>query len=117
MNKSYNNHIYHLADSNDNILGTYNRRPLHHWDLYDCQHDPNKLDDKQRRTTGFDYYDYDSPKIDSMIPPIEPKVRSTEVITSATLRILNTIMPVTRAFTAKDAAKHLLNIVIGQKLA
>ena len=51
------------------------------------------------------------------MPPIEPKVRSTEVLTSATLRILNTIMPVTKAFTAKDAAKHVLNNVIGQKLA
>ena len=52
-----------------------------------------------------------------LMPPIEPKVRSTEVLTSATLRILNTIMPVTKAFTAKDAAKHVLNNVIGQKLA
>ena len=46
----------------------------------------------------------------SLVPPVElnePNVRSTEVgLTSKnTLRILNTIMPVTRVFTVIDAAK------------
>ena len=42
----------------------------------------------------------------SLVPPVEPKVRSTEVIVALTskntLRILKTIKPVTRVFTAMD---------------
>ena len=53
-----------MADSNDNVFGSYKRRLLHRWDWYDCQHDPKKLDGKQRHT-GFDYYEHDSPKIDT----------------------------------------------------
>ena len=46
----------------------------------------------------------------NLVPPVEPKVRSTEValrpLTSKnTLRILNTIKPVTRVFTTIDATK------------
>ena len=43
----------------------------------------------------------------SLVPPVEPKVRSTEVALTSknTLRILKTIKPVTRVFTAMDAAK------------
>ena len=49
-----------------------------------------------------------------LIPPVESKVRSTEVINSATLRILNTIMPVTRVLMAKDVTNPVINNVIGQ---
>ena len=45
----------------------------------------------------------------SLVPPVVPKVRSTEVVTALTsentLRILNTIKPVARAFTAMDRVK------------
>ena len=45
----------------------------------------------------------------SLVPPVEPKVRSTEVtvvLTSKnTLRILNTIKPVTKVFTVMDKAR------------
>ena len=50
----------------------------------------------------------------SLVPPVEPKVRSTEVLvltSKNTLRILNTIKPVTRAFTAMDAARLVVVIV------
>ena len=48
-------------------------------------------------------------------PSVEPKVRSTKVgLTPVALRILNTIMPVTKAFTAMDAAKPVINTVFGQ---
>ena len=51
----------------------------------------------------------------NLAPPPEPKVRSTEVTVELTnkntLRILNTIKPVTRAFTAMD--KTRLVIVTG----
>ena len=46
----------------------------------------------------------------------ESKVRSTEVIglIFVTLRILKTIMPVTRVFTAVDAIKPVINSVLFQ---
>ena len=45
-------------------------------------------------------------------PPVEPKVRSSEVgLIPVALRILNTIMPVIRIFTAMDAAKPVKNNV------
>ena len=51
----------------------------------------------------------------NLLPSVEPKVRSIEVgLTPVTLRILNTIMPVIRAFTAMDAAKPVINTVFGQ---
>ena len=50
----------------------------------------------------------------SLVPPVEPKVRSTEVMLASTskntLRILNTIKPVTRVFTAMDKAKLVIII-------
>ena len=51
----------------------------------------------------------------NLLPPVEPKVRSIEVglTPTVTLRILNTIMPVTRVFTAMDAAKPVINNVSG----
>ena len=54
----------------------------------------------------------------NLLPPVELKVRSTEVpgIALVTLRILNTIMPVTRVFTAMDAANPVINTVFGQAL-
>ena len=51
----------------------------------------------------------------NLLPPYEPKVRSTEVgLTPVALRILNTIMAVIREFTAMDAAKPVINNVFGQ---
>ena len=52
----------------------------------------------------------------SLAPPVElnkPNVRSTEVVLTCknTSRILNTIKPVTRAFTTMDAAKPVRIIV------
>ena len=47
----------------------------------------------------------------------EPKVRSNEVtlgLSPVTLRILNTIMPVTRVFTAIDAVKPVIYNAFGQ---
>jgi hypothetical protein len=43
----------------------------------------------------------------SFVPPVVPKVRSTEVALTSknTVMILNTINPVTRAFTAMDTTK------------
>ena len=57
----------------------------------------------------------------SLGPPVElnePNVCSTEVglISKNTLRILNTIKPVTRAFTTMDAAK-LVRVSVGPQLA
>ena len=53
----------------------------------------------------------------NLLPPAEPKVYSTEVgLNPMTLRILNTIMPVTRVFTAMDAANPVINTVFGQAL-
>ena len=51
----------------------------------------------------------------NLLPPVELKVRSTEVpgIALVTLRILNTIMPVTRVFTVMDAANPVINTVFG----
>ena len=43
----------------------------------------------------------------SLLPPVEPKVRSAGV---NTLKILNTIKPVTRAFTAMDAVRLVIII-------
>ena len=57
----------------------------------------------------------------SLGPPVElnkPSVRSTEVtlVTSKkTLRILNTIKPVTRAFTAMDAIKAVRASLLPQR--
>jgi hypothetical protein len=54
----------------------------------------------------------------SLLPPVElndPNVRSTEIGLNSknTLRILNTIKPVTRAFTAMDVAKPVrVNVFI-----
>ena len=51
----------------------------------------------------------------NLLPSVEPKVRSTEVgLNPVALRILNTIMPVIRVFTAMDAAKPVINTVVGQ---
>ena len=51
----------------------------------------------------------------NLLPLVEPKVCSTEVgITPVALTILNTIMPVIRAFTAMDVAKPVTNTVVGQ---
>ena len=49
-------------------------------------------------------------------PPVEPKVGLTKIgLTSKnTLRILNTIMPVTRAFTAMDVARLAIPDVFPQ---
>ena len=49
----------------------------------------------------------------SLVPPVEPKVRSTEVALTSknTLRILNTIKPVTKVFTAMDVAKLVVSNV------
>lgn len=48
----------------------------------------------------------------SLVPPLEPKVRSTGVMvvltSKKTLRILNTIKPVTRAFTAIDKTRLVI---------
>ena len=46
----------------------------------------------------------------SLVPPVAPKVRSVKVgLTSKnTLRVSNTIMPVTRVFTAMDKAKLVI---------
>ena len=56
----------------------------------------------------------------SLVPPVVPKVRSTEVeaaLTSKnTLRILNTIKPVTRAFTAMDRVKLVIYIGLSQEV-
>ena len=45
----------------------------------------------------------------SGVPPVEPKVRLTEVLAGLTskytLRILNTIKPVTKVFTVMDTTK------------
>ena len=51
----------------------------------------------------------------SLVPPVAPKVRSTKVglTPKNTLRILNTIKPVTMVFTAMDKAK--LVIIKGSK--
>ena len=50
----------------------------------------------------------------SLVPPVEPKVCSIEVMLALTskntLRILNTIKPVTRAFTVMDMATPVVNI-------
>ena len=62
------------------------------------------LTDKQRHA-GFDYCEDDMP---NLVPPaFEPNCRSIEVTSTSknTLRILNTIKPVTRVFTAMDEAK------------
>ena len=54
----------------------------------------------------------------SLLPPVEPKLRSTEVLAALTskntLRILNTIKPVTRAFTAMDTTKLVRTNVFSQ---
>ena len=51
----------------------------------------------------------------NLLPLVEPKVCSAEVgITPVALTILNTIMPVIRAFTAMDVAKPVTNTVVGQ---
>ena len=51
----------------------------------------------------------------NLLPSAEPKVRSTKVgLTPVALRILNTIMPVTKAFTAMDTAKPVINTVFSQ---
>ena len=53
----------------------------------------------------------------NLLPSVELKVRSTEVVLTpraVALRIWNTIMPVIRAFTAMDAAKPVINTVVGQ---
>ena len=51
----------------------------------------------------------------NLLPSVEPKVCSTEVgLTPVALRILNTIMPVIKAFTAMDAAKPVIDNVFGQ---
>ena len=55
----------------------------------------------------------------NLVPSVatEPKVRSNEVIlglSPVTLKILNTIMPVTRVFTAIDAVKPVIYNAFGQ---
>ena len=53
----------------------------------------------------------------SLVPPVEPSVRLTEVgLTSEkTLRILDTIKPVTRVFTAMDETKAVRVVGYPQK--
>ena len=54
----------------------------------------------------------------SLVPPVEPKVCSTEVAVALTskntMRILNTIKPVTRVFTAMDKTKLVRTTVFHQ---
>ena len=54
--------------------------------------------------------------LESSVEPNEPNVRSTEVGLNSknTMRILNTIMPVIRAFTAMDVAKLVIVNVFPQ---
>ena len=54
----------------------------------------------------------------NLLPPHDPKICSTEVgsIPAVTLRILNKIKPVTKVFTAMDAAKPVKNNTFGQSL-
>ena len=53
----------------------------------------------------------------NLLSLVEPKFRLTEIgLTPVALRILNTIMPVARVFTAMDAAKPVINTVSGQSL-
>ena len=55
----------------------------------------------------------------SFLPPVKPKVRSTDVVLTPenTLKILNMIKPVTKVFTAMDTAKLVIVIVIPQELS
>ena len=55
----------------------------------------------------------------SFLPPVKPKVRSTDVVLTPenTLKILNMIKPVTKVFTAMDRAKLVIVIVIPQELS
>ena len=69
--------------------------------------DANKLDGKlEQRNTGFNYYGYDIPKFST---PGWAQWAQCLLNRSGlnSLRILNTIKPVTRVFTAMDAAKPL----------
>ena len=51
----------------------------------------------------------------NLLSLLEPKFRSNEIgLTPVALRILNTIMPVARVFTAMDTAKPVINTVFGQ---
>ena len=52
----------------------------------------------------------------SLVPPLEPKVRPAEVILTSKniLKILKTIKPVIKAFTAMDAVRPVVNIVSPQ---
>ena len=54
----------------------------------------------------------------NLLPPVEPKVRSIEVGLTRieTLRILNTIKPVTKVFTAMDKGKLVNNKMFCQEL-
>ena len=49
----------------------------------------------------------------NLVPPVEPKVRSTEVVEALTskntLRILNAIKPVTKPFTVMVAARPVVD--------
>ena len=54
----------------------------------------------------------------SLAPPVEPKVRSIEVMVALTskntMRILNTIKPVVRVFTAMDKVRVVIVTVVTQ---
>ena len=52
----------------------------------------------------------------SVVPLVEPNARSTEVhlYSKSTMRILNTIMPVIKVFTAMDVAKPVRVVVSPQ---
>ena len=106
MNRSYN-HIKkkkHLVDDNEVVSSKIHRPGA----VYDRKHRANHLDEKQRHT-GFDITNM---ICRNLVPPVESKVRSTEVVAALTsmntLRILNTIKPVTRPFTAMVAAKLVI---------
>ena len=85
------------------------------WELYDCTPCSARMESTTRTSWMANNIIPDSIITNmicrSLVPPpaVEPKVRSTKVMVALTskktLRILNTIKPVTRVFTAMDKAK------------
>ena len=76
------------------------------------------MDDKQRHP-GFDYYEYDMPKFGTTGPGFAQRSLDRSKVAALTSkntpRILNTIKPVTRVFTAMDRVKLAIIIGIPQK--
>ena len=96
MNRLYI-HIKHLVDNKDQVK---NNRQQQEWQV--DKQDTNQLNGKQHHWhIRFNCYEYDMLKFGT---PVEPKVHLTEVGLSSknTLRILNTIKPVTMIFAAID---------------